>query len=524
MYRFLLAVLVSLACPAALRADDYTVQDAAAFGRQWVRTHDYMLTAMSASYHQAHPTIPRLNLDDIADAGLTGIKSAWYPAGWDADSQGIPWHGTDFSDTLNTAAMNVLNAHFLQQDHLQGMSFRDEIYWGEIAGVAEIVAWVREKRAAGAAPADMVLYQSIVDAVSVNNSFSTANRDGTGALPAGFNFDMYVDHIVETMKPEGLIYHYHPFWDYASPRTPGNTPGVFTLGFYDGLNTYYHNMMETRRKAQEHGLLYFTWLQSFVENIDNLPASPWTRPPSESEMRFQAFTHLAAGYKGLAWFTYDDLNTPGNYGLVDADEQRTVIFDYVAAMTPALRRMGDVLRFAESTLVAYVTNQAFLPDPPRAPDGSDAIQAYTAGLGTPLIKNIMVQNASTPVAGQDALLSFFTADDGELYFMLTNVWHDEALGAADTELTYFIDFDPAVDSVLAVNPHTGRIEVLAMTINDGVDGSGQTIDRLVVTLPGGTGVLFKFNNGVAFLPEPSSAGLLGAACLALSVRRRPRHD
>ena len=73
--------------------------------------------------------------------------------------------------------------------------------------------------------------------------------------------------------------------------------------------------------------------------------------------------------------------------------------------------------------------------------------------------------------------------------MLTNLWRisDRQKGlAANTRLTFRLMFDPAVRSILRLDRETGKTQRLAIS---------KPAEGLTITLPGGTGDLFKIGEG-----------------------------
>ena len=109
--------------------------------------------------------------------------------------------------------------------------------------------------------------------------------------------------------------------------------------------------------------------------------------------------------------------------------------------------------------------------------------------------------------------------ENDKYFMIVNGLSDGVGDAADCaqliQLTF--DFgDSGIDSLLRLSRDTGLVEKIALTQ---VTGSLYTLD---LTLDGGTGDLFKYNTGSAFIgtsvvPEPSVAVMTITALLGLMV-------
>jgi hypothetical protein len=67
--------------------------------------------------------------------------------------------------------------------------------------------------------------------------------------------------------------------------------------------------------------------------------------------------------------------------------------------------------------------------------------------------------------------------------MLVNLWCEPNAGADDCQLKMVLQFEPSVRTVARLSRQTGRPEILA--VKDGV---------LEVTIPGGTGDLFKIGD------------------------------
>jgi hypothetical protein len=105
--------------------------------------------------------------------------------------------------------------------------------------------------------------------------------------------------------------------------------------------------------------------------------------------------------------------------------------------------------------------------------------------------NVDIANAANKGALKDGVIGWFDDDIGETYFMLTNVFHGTGMTSAQTSLSFLVQFDNTIDSILRLNRITGEPEKL--TLND---------HTLSLTLPGGTGDLFKYHDNRPFAGIP----------------------
>ncbi len=80
--------------------------------------------------------------------------------------------------------------------------------------------------------------------------------------------------------------------------------------------------------------------------------------------------------------------------------------------------------------------------------------------------------------------------------MLTNLYHASNLLSSQATLTLTVTFDSTISSLLRLNRTTGQQEIVSLTNH-----------ALTLTLPGGTGDLFKYNNGVSFVLNGTQTSL-----------------
>lgn len=136
--------------------------------------------------------------------------------------------------------------------------------------------------------------------------------------------------------------------------------------------TYYADLLEVRRVAHTHGLPFWNICSSNQ-------IRQHTTIPSPANLAFQAYTTLAAGGRGLSWFTYDI----GGYGYrpIDQEGRRTAVWQYLQLVNRQVRILGPMMNHLTSTGV-------FFTAPPPAP-------------GLALLPGRTLKDVSVSVTGTD---------------------------------------------------------------------------------------------------------------------------
>jgi hypothetical protein len=134
------------------------------------------------------------------------------------------------------------------------------------------------------------------------------------------NYTEYLERFVAEVKPQVISYD--------------NYMVQYSQDLKDSAQaaSYYRNLLEVRRVAQEHQL-------PFLNIVSCNQIRPETPIPSPANFQFQAYTTLAAGYRGVTWYNYYG---PGyHYMPIDASGRRTLSWLYlrdVNAQIAALAR------------------------------------------------------------------------------------------------------------------------------------------------------------------------------------------
>lgn len=408
-------------------------------GQRWVRSHPLTTMALTIIPESCDP-------QQYKDANLT-TTLVWKqrePLLQGSADVGLPWHlhlrrAVLSKDGLTDELRAQLNGCVARYRGCTGWLVWDEPNRTEMFRAAETVRWLKE---------------TWPETLVYSNAYpmgATPERYFGGEPPAdGYSYEQYLRDFSTILDTDVVMYDMYLF------REGGGTGNPFPT-----MNT-------ARRVAQEHGKPYWAFVQSHADERRGY------RMPSESDIRMQVFAHLTSGFTGIAYFTYEDQQGPAM--ISNATRERRPIYYHVARLNQEVLNVGQALRFLSSVDVRYV--------PGSDNQVPDAATAWQPGAGKDqLIRSIVIEGAdSDPVEWRDILIGFFKDDQGDDYFMLTNLWHGEGASSAERSLTVTLKLKPGVTSIGRLSRETGQPELLAVG------------DAFRVTLPGGTGDLLRFNS------------------------------
>ncbi|MFD0716103.1 beta-galactosidase [Paenibacillus sp. GCM10027626] len=146
-----------------------------------------------------------------------------------------------------------------------------------------------------------------------------------------FSYEDYV-YRWASKEPDVLMFDHYPY----------NASGGFS-------SEYYTNLEIIRRQAQLASLDFWTYIQS-VGITDGL------RSPSGNELRYNVYTSLAYGAKGINYFTYETPSGEGESfhdGIILPDGSKGPLYTWVKAMNADLLKMGPTLRALDSEAVYH---------------------------------------------------------------------------------------------------------------------------------------------------------------------------
>ena len=410
-------------------------------GTQWVRSHPFTVNALTE--------FP-VDMKTYKDVGFTSVMAyvtqgnPGYAEGL-IGKTGLDWHwfcggaNTD-NDQWVLQAVKEMRAKYPGNI---GLSLGDETGSKTYPKLSKLLEQVRKL-----AP-DALVYHPVI------------SIDGAACSPQSFSgtYDKYMDDVVNVLKPDVLMIDPYPFY------RGGTAPN------------YLENLAITSEWALKARIPYWIWAQSHGMS----PDGPF-QEPSESEMRFQAYSALAYGYTGISYWTYASAYKPYTNAMLDGNGVPTHMYKSAVGLVPELKILGEQLKFMTSTGVyyqpggIYVDNQWVFPQPRGTTPWTPKI--------TPRFKAI---NVSDGVHG--FLIGFFKTDAGEDYFMLVNTNHAAGKDAAATAGAVSIQFNFEVTKLERLNRQTGKVETINLCEH--------RLNQYV--LPGGTGELFKFSTGKPFL-------------------------
>jgi len=153
--------------------------------------------------------------------------------------------------------------------------------------------------------------------------------------------------------------------------------------------SYYTNLMEVRRVALKYDL-------PFWNIVSSNQIRPFTTIPSPSNLLFQAYTTLAAGGRGVSWYTY----YPRRYGYapIDKSGNRTLTWRYLQEVNRQIATLGPTMNRLTSTGVYFTS-----PPPVKS---------------FPVLPGKLVRQVESDVP---MMVGEFKSDDGINYVMVVNL-------------------------------------------------------------------------------------------------------
>jgi hypothetical protein len=193
------------------------------------------------------------------------------------------------------------------------------------------------------------------------------------------SYTEYLERYVNEVKPQFISYDNYQV-QYSRDLADRGT-----------AESYFTNLLEIRRVAMEHSL-------PFWNIVSSNQIRPETPVPSPANLLMQAYTTLAAGGRGLTWYTY---YVGGyHYAAIDKAGNRTATWAYLKMVNDQVKVLGPMMNRLTSTGVYFTS------PPPAA--------------SLPVLPGKVVQSIdSSPTAA--AMVGEFDGAGGEKFVMLVNL-------------------------------------------------------------------------------------------------------
>ena len=450
--------------------------NAAGRGHQWVRSHPFQIMGLVRMHPQP------FDIKQYRDAGFSSLL-AWEPGTFDeilpiASADGMPYHAhiehwgeketnkrncdeqtlREALSKVDTEKKRAYIRNLIKNPGCIGFIANDEaVNVSYLRYTGQLLKWLRKQHPGALA-------------------YGNLHPEDTDFL-AGPVFEQYVDEFAAIVNPDVLMIDLYPLGD------------LETVDGWIHSDGYFYQMAVVRRTALEQGMPYWMFIQSFECH------NGWHRRlPSESDLRFQMFAPLTYGYTGIAYFTYD---IAFERGLIEETGEPNRLYHAAAKANAEVANVGAALRFLTSTDVRFVPGRHEKRRATVANSVPRGMTAWSRGIGK-VFRHKRIAHVEVDSSGKwkDGLLGSFRDDQGEEYFMLTNLWHGKDSSASDCTLDFTIRFQPEVKRVYRLDRITGKTEPVELesgtfrTNDDPFD-----VSVLRVSLPGGTGDLFKYTAG-----------------------------
>lgn len=290
--------------------------------------------------------VPPGGLKDCEAAGLLAIVS-------DARASGYSWEGEVDAAKARLAVSNLV-AEVHGYTNVFGYYVRDEPSAAWFPNLEKIASAVRDF-APGKWP-------------YINLFPDYAENWQLGAT----NYSDYLERFIATCHPRILSYDNYSLMDNGSVR-----------------NNYWSNLEAVRDASKKHDLIFW--------NIVLSVAHFSYREPTAADLRFEAYTSLAYGARGLAWFTY--FAPPvGGYRSAPVDQ-----FGHKTANWPLMQNVNLQVQNLGPTLMHLKSDDVYHFG--TVPSGCHAAST-----------NSLVSS----VGGDNFLVGDFTHEDGSRYVMVVN--------------------------------------------------------------------------------------------------------
>lgn len=410
------------------------------FGTQWVKHNPFTLGGWYDGSDAANPAKSQL----FNGSGLNMLAT------YDVFDSTAPLHywlqSSDTSPSVRQHIADVMGAYA----NRTGWIVWDEPASQQLAGVGRIVEYLKS------VDPDKLIYTNLPP--------KPWPPDSAGAVA----YNQYLTDVMTIVKPDVLCFDTYPFTDSQ----------VDLSGYF------FERMMTIRAKARQFNVPYFGSAQAFEQSDFYLPTA--------TELRAELFSQMTAGYSGFLYYAFQTANI--SRALVTQSLQPSPVYAIAAAVNQEVKNVGRSLVQLKNEDVRFI--------PSTAVTAASAMNNWSPGAGGDShILSVVSDNDASNQVDHDrgsGVIGFFHDDNGQAYFMVTNLSNDHALSESQAAETFTIAFAPGINSIYRLNRLSGAPE--RVDLNNHI---------LSLTLPGGTGDLFKYGDGYFAGILPGDANLDG---------------
>nr|WP_286672464.1 discoidin domain-containing protein [Cohnella hashimotonis] len=216
-------------------------------------------------------------------------------------------------------------------------------------------------------------------------------KDGTAYVagsPSGGDFWFTLNQNLTAFSYEDYVYR----WASKNPDFLMYDHYPFSASGGIGAD-YYSNMEIIRRQSLAASIDFWTYIQA-------VGVTGMLRAPSEAEMRYQVYTSLAYGAKGINYFTYETPSGQGepfHDGILLPDGTKNASYTYAQNINAEVLKLGPKLLSLTSRAVYH----------------TGSLPAGTTALPSSFF--LQPSNAADPL-----VIGYSTDADGRAYVMVTN--------------------------------------------------------------------------------------------------------
>lgn len=430
----------------AVMIPDYPADWPRSRGWTWVREQEPFVTALSVRMGPA----PQAQVDQYFDDFNANAVHLWE---W-----GLP-------DTITSWKAARPNARWLTWLDKDGQSpINGQVLGGTVTRPAGLIGYQ-----IGDEPRDRAQFNAVI---------------------AGFN-------IVKTADPAPLrilnfTFQASEIDTFLTESCASGDVDIFSYDRYSFGNSQFETMMKFRNAALACGIPYWRYVKGYINDVDREKNELQTN----SDMRWDAFSGLLAGFTGHTWFLYNVLygtqeGIPTTF-FTDTEvwgSATTPRFMYAADINQELIAYGRAQTKLRSTAVSWVPGFALPGSNP--PSG---LATWQPGTGGDVFLSEVDTSGGAPI--QDLMIGVFEDRYRDRYVMILNPNHthgsfpNESDNAVTVNLTMNFANAPANVSTteLAVLRATGVVESVPVT-----SGSKATF-----VIPAGDVIFYKYVTGNGF--------------------------